>query len=34
MVREALKAANDLPKPSIDVMFSDVYESMPNNLKE
>jgi len=34
MVREALKAANDLPKPSIDVMFSDVYESIPTHIGE
>jgi 2-oxoisovalerate dehydrogenase E1 component alpha subunit len=31
-VRESLKAANALPKPEIDVMFTDVYENMPQHI--
>lgn len=33
-VRVALKAANDLSKPSIDGLFDDVYETVPAHLKE
>jgi len=33
-VRDALKKANDLQKPSIDTLFDDVYEKMPNHLIE
>ena len=33
-VRVALKAAADLPKPSIDAMFDDVYHRMPANLRD
>ncbi len=32
MVRDALKAAADLPKPSIDVMFDNVYKTMPPHI--
>lgn len=32
--REYLKASSDLPKPSIDHLFSDVYEELPPNLVE
>ena len=34
MVRESLKAANELPKPSIDGLFEDVYEKMPKHILE
>ena len=34
MVRESLKAANDLPKPAIDGLFEDVYETMPKHILE
>jgi 2-oxoisovalerate dehydrogenase E1 component alpha subunit len=34
MVRDSLKAANDLPKPSIDNLFTDVYDEMPDHILE
>jgi 2-oxoisovalerate dehydrogenase E1 component alpha subunit len=33
-VRTALKEANDLKKPSIDMLFEDVYEKVPKHLME
>uniref|UniRef100_A0A7S3FUT9 2-oxoisovalerate dehydrogenase subunit alpha n=1 Tax=Strombidium rassoulzadegani TaxID=1082188 RepID=A0A7S3FUT9_9SPIT len=32
--RDALKASNDLKKPNIDFLFSDVYEDLPTHLKD
>jgi len=34
MVREALKTSSDMPKPSIDVMFADVYKTLPTHISE
>lgn len=34
MVREALKASSDMPKPSIDVMFNGVYDELPDHILE
>ena len=34
MVRDALKAANALQKPHPEVMFDDVYESIPPHIQE
>jgi 2-oxoisovalerate dehydrogenase E1 component alpha subunit len=34
MVRESLKASSDMPKPSIDVMFADVYKDLPKHIIE
>ena len=33
-VRVALKTANDLQKPDIDTLFTEVYDKMPDNLVE
>ena len=33
-VREALKVSNELLKPDIDELFKDVYDFVPDNLKE
>ena len=33
-VRESLKAASDLPKPSIDWMFDSVYDGLPKHISE
>jgi len=34
MVRDSLKAANELPKSPIDGLFTDVYKEMPNHILE
>lgn len=34
MVRDSLRAANELPKPDIDGLFRDVYKEMPKHILE
>lgn len=33
-VRESLKTASALPKPDIDTLFDDVYETAPKHIEE